>query len=206
MSVRNSERFLFAYNRIEQNLKKIDGNNGSYLPFYKLVDNAKRKNPIIRKFEDDLRAYANLRNAIVHNLTDAEFAIAEPHDEVVQKVEQIERLLTKPLTVGKLFRRRVHVMRGTDSLVSGLALIRKQEFNQIPIYGKKGFIGLVTSTAIMYWLADKHPKGTIINKKYTLMDVYRHEKKGILINLSHKTYRFMKLRSILNKRSYEDDA
>lgn len=184
VSVRNSERFLYAYNRIEQTLKKMNDNNGSYLPFYRLLDRAKQHNAVIRKFEDDLRAYANLRNAIVHNLTDAEYAIAEPHEEIVNNIEHIDALLAKPITVGEVFRRRVHVMRGTDRLAQGLALIRKQQFNQIPIYGKNGFIGLVTATAIMYWLADKHPNGIVKGKPPTLLDVYHHEKKK-------KTFQFI---------------
>jgi len=183
VNVRNSERFLFAYNRIEKSMEKMSGLS-EFMPFSRLIDKTKRDNAIIRKFEDDLRLYANLRNAIVHNRTDAEYAIAEPHDDIVELIEYIDRELAKPVTVGELFRTKVHTLKVTDLLSTGLDLIRKQRFNQIPIYSKGEFIGLVTATGIMYWLADECPEGVISREIPTLLDIYHHEKRK-------NTYRFV---------------
>lgn len=183
MSIRNSERFLFAYNRIEKSMGKISGLT-AYMSFSRLIDKTKRDNSIIRKFEDDLRLYANLRNAIVHNRTDAEYAIAEPHDDIVELIEYIDRKLAKPVTVGELFRRKVHTLKTTDTLIDGLELIRKQRFNQIPIYRNNEFFGLVTATGITLWLADECPEGNITREIPTLIDIYQYEKKKI-------TYRFI---------------
>jgi predicted nucleic acid-binding Zn-ribbon protein len=132
VSVRNSDRFIFAYNRIEKAMEKMSGLT-DYMPFSRLIDKTKKCSAVIRKFEDDLRVYANLRNAIVHNRTDVEYAIAEPHDDIVEMIEYIDRELAKPITVGQMFRRKVHTLKSTDTLLMGLELIRKQKFNQIPI-------------------------------------------------------------------------
>jgi len=183
VSVRNSERFLFAYNRIEKSMEKMSSLS-EFMPFSRLIDKTKRGNAIIRKFEDDLRLYGHLRNAIVHNRTDAEYAIAEPHDDIVELIEYIDRELAKPVTVGDMFRSKVHTLKTTDTLLKGLALIREQRFNQIPIYRNNEFVGLVTATGITLWLADQCPNGEIPREIPTLLDIYHHEKKK-------NTYRFV---------------
>lgn len=183
MSIRNSERFLFAYNRIEKSMEKMSRLT-EYTPFYRLIDKTKKGNAVIRKFEEELRAYANLRNAIVHNRTGVEYAIAEPHDDIVELIEYIDRKLAEPVTVGEMFARKVHTLKSTDSLAQGLELIRKQRFNQIPIYRNQEFVGLVTATGITYWLAEKYTKGFDFKEMPTLLEVYYHEKKK-------STYRFI---------------
>jgi hypothetical protein len=58
-----------------------------------------------------LRVYANLRNAIMHNRTDVEYAIAEPHDDIVEMIEYIDCELATPITVEQMFRRKVHTFK-----------------------------------------------------------------------------------------------
>ena len=48
------------------------------------------------KYEDDLRSYADLRNAIVHHRTVMEYIIVEPHVDVVEKIEYMDYRLAKP--------------------------------------------------------------------------------------------------------------
>lgn len=183
MTARNSERFIIAYNRIEKSMEKVSGVTG-YMPFFRLIDKAKKGNAIIKKFEDDLREFADLRNAIVHNRTGVEYAIAEPHDNVVELIEYIDRKLSEPVTVGEMFQRKVHTLRVSDTLEKGLELIRKKRFNQIPIYDNGEFVGLITAAGITYWLADTCANGEVNEKATTLSDVYFHEKK-------EKAYRFI---------------
>src|SRR5690606_29731937 len=118
-TVKNSDRFLVAYNRIEKLLSaKVD--EEGYFPFYRLIDKVKIKNSVVRKYEDDLREFGDLRNAIVHNRTGIDFVIAEPHDDIVERIEQIEGKLGNPLSVGALFGCKVHTLQTTDSLSDAL--------------------------------------------------------------------------------------
>ena len=155
------------------------------MPFSRLIDKSKHLNAVIRKFEQDLRSYGDLRNAIVHHRTDNEYTIAEPHDDIVELIEYIDQELSKPVTVGDMFIRKVHTLQATDTLASGLKLIREKKFDQIPIYQSKKFIGLVTATGITYWLADNMTDKMISREMPTLLDIYSHEKQK-------NTYRFVK--------------
>lgn len=174
-SIRNSNRFLTAFHRIEQSMKDIIGTN-DHLSFYKLVELSKRKNAVVRRFEEDLKEYATLRNAIVHHQTSTEYAIAEPHDEIVQALEAIDEALAKPVTVGEMFARKVSTLQAQDTLLDALVMIRDKQFTQIPVYEGNVFVGLLTAVGITFWLAN-HVEKEDISWEMTIESTLQHEKK-----------------------------
>ncbi|WPK12882.1 hypothetical protein R6U77_04020 [Lysinibacillus louembei] len=171
----NSDRFITAFNRIDHTLREI-ADVKEYMPFYRLLDRARRKNPLVQKYEDDLRAYADLRNAIVHHRTSIDFVIAEPHIQVVEEIEAIDAALAKPKLVGQLFRKHVTAFQTTDSLTYMLKVIRKRKYTQFPIYTGQQFQGLITTVGITNWLATSMGKGNWA-KHVTLQDILFHERK-----------------------------
>lgn len=176
MTVKNSERFIVAYNRIEKILAdKADGSE--YSPFYRLVDKVKITNSVVRKYEDDLREFGDLRNAIVHSRTDIDYVIAEPHDKIVERIELIEQKLSTPLTVGALFGCKVHTLQAEDPLTAALKLMSDSKFSQVPIYQNGKFKGLITADGITYWLAGQSTEDVIPREIPTLSDVYNYEKR-----------------------------
>lgn len=175
MAVRNSDRFITAYNRIEKELAKKVGED-SFLPFYRLIDQAKIKNSVARNYEEDLREFGDLRNAIVHHRTDVDYVIAEPHDEIVELIELIDQKVSNPLNVGALFGCKVHLLETTDPLTKALELMRDNKFGQLPVYENGKFKGLITSAGITYWLAGHSTENSISQEIPTLSDVYNYEK------------------------------
>ncbi|MFC5602720.1 CBS domain-containing protein [Sporosarcina koreensis] len=177
MTVKNSERFIVAYNRIEKILaEKADSDE--YCPFYRLIDKVKITNSVVRKYEDDLRELGDLRNAIVHNRTDIDYVIAEPHDEIVERIELIEQKLSNPLRVGALFGCKVHTLQAEDSLTTALKVMADSRFTQVPIYQNGKFTGLITAADITYWLAAHSTEDTIPREIPTLSEVYNHENRN----------------------------
>lgn len=181
--MRNSERFITAFNRIELAVRTIAGVK-EHRPFYRVLDQAKKNSPLIRKYEGDLRAYADLRNAIVHNRTSTEFVIAEPHKKVVENIEHIDELLAKPKLVGQLFRKRVLIFQTTDSLSETLKVIHKQKYTQFPVYTNQQFKGLLTTVGITNWLASSMLGPHMPRRIPTLGDILHHEK-------NEKNYKFI---------------
>lgn len=176
--LKNSDRFLHAFNRITVTLRKIAGVK-EYFPFFRLIDLAKKKSVLVRKYEDDLRAYADLRNAIVHHRTSREFVIAEPHIEVVNRIEKIDRVLSKPKLVGQVFQKTVFTLQSTDSLAHVLDIIRRRKFTQFPVYEGQEFRGLITTVGITNWLATNLNEHHQLNEIPTLGDILRHEKNRV---------------------------
>lgn len=174
MPTRNSDRFVTAYNRIDQLMKNVIGTQ-EHMAFYRLIDYAKKKNAVIRKYEADLREYGDLRNAIVHNRTSMEFAIAEPHEDVVLKMEEIETALKTPITVGSMFRTNVTMFQQTDSLSYALRVIKDKKYNQFPVYDGTQFKGLITPVGITMWMASKVESKDVSRSRTTLGEILAHE-------------------------------
>ncbi|WP_431028687.1 CBS domain-containing protein [Lysinibacillus sp. LZ02] len=178
MTVKNSDRFLTAFNRIDHTMRDIIGAK-DFMPFYRLVDQAKKKSPLIRKYEDDLRSYADLRNAIVHHRTSPEYVIAEPHNQVVERIEHIDEVLARPKLVGQMFRKRVMSFQTTDSLQHTLKMIRKRRYTQFPVYEGTVFQGLITTVGITNWLATSMVGECLPKKTPVLQDILHHEKNQV---------------------------
>lgn len=81
----NAMRFLSAFNNIDYTIKTRYNMNRS-MGFSEAVRKAVAFNYTVRKYEDDLISYGRLRNAIVHD--NGDFVIAEPHTDVVEKIEK----------------------------------------------------------------------------------------------------------------------
>ncbi|WP_010650253.1 CBS domain-containing protein [Oceanobacillus massiliensis] len=147
----NSERFLSAFNRIEKVLKSLLIKKE--MGFSRAVRVLRDENAVIKRYTDDLLEYAELRNAIVHNKIDVAFAIAEPHDSVVEQVERIERELTQPREVDPLFMKEVVVFQQDEPLANMLEVVNQKGITKFPIYKGDEFLGLITHKGITKWLA-----------------------------------------------------
>ncbi len=134
----NSMRFLSAFNSIEYTIKTRYNMNRS-MGFSEAVRKAVAFNFTIRKYEDDLISYGRLRNAIVHD--NGEYVIAEPHIEVVEKIEKIERLLTTPpKSLEVVARRDVLSVHSSKSMREVITLIASSNYSNIPVFNDENEI------------------------------------------------------------------
>lgn len=173
----NSERFLVAINQMQKYMEEQLGTD-RHLSFYQLIDLCKKKNPIIREYEQDLKEYAELRNAIVHERVKPGVVIAEPHDSVVQQMEFILHELTQPERVIPRYKRRVFTYQMDEPLTHVLGVIKRYSYTQFPIYNGNGkkFIGLLTHHGIAEWLAHHQDLDLITLNTVRVRDVLAHER------------------------------
>ncbi len=150
--MRLSERFIAAYNRIDREMTrraKLD----RYVGFAQLVRRLARTDATIAQFADELLEYGDLRNAIVHDAVEPGRIIAEPHPDVVERMEHIAAVLEQPPLVTPEFERKVYTVRSQDSILDVMALIRRLGYTQFPIYDQEGsFTGLLTDRCLARWL------------------------------------------------------
>ncbi|HEY4600006.1 MAG TPA: CBS domain-containing protein [Cerasibacillus sp.] len=149
--VKNSDRFIVAFNKIEKVLKTMVDKND--LGFSRLVKITSKYHAVLRRYRDDLLEFAQLRNAIVHNRVDFEYAIAEPHLSIVEQIEWIEHEITKPQLVYPMFKRKVYIFQETDPLFSLLHVIKQRDLSKFPIYRGDHFIGVLSEKGLAHWLA-----------------------------------------------------
>jgi predicted transcriptional regulator len=99
----------------------------------------------------DLKEFADLRNAIVHERTDGH-VLAEPNDRTAQEIENLALRLLDPPKVTKLFQREVHTFGIGDPIARAVQTMLEHSFSQVPIYDEGAFVGLLTANSIARWL------------------------------------------------------
>lgn len=170
---KNSERFIAAFNRIENALKEMLDTH-EYIPFTRSVDLVSKTNSTVRRYRYDLFEYADLRNAIVHERVDPAYVIAEPHDATVERIEKIEKDILEPEKVIPRFSRDVVTFEANDPLTKVLKVIDEKTISQFPVYDGKSFIGLITANGITNWLAH-HIKDELVLLDTTLEEILTYE-------------------------------
>ena len=105
--------------------------------------------PVIRKYKDDLLDYARLRNAIVHNNSNDEI-IAEPNEDIVEKLESIARLITTPPRVlDSIAARSVFSVTVETKLSFVLSELYKSGYSVVPVYDKTTLVGVINRKMLL---------------------------------------------------------
>ena len=143
-----AERFLEAFNNIDYSLRVRYGLNRS-MSFSDLIRKSVVLNYIVRKYEDDLIDYSRLRNAIIHQGS-MEKIIAEPHEDVVDKIEKIERLInTPPKALDTVSRRDVLTVDISETIGNVIKLIASSGYSNIPVIDNGGIVGIANGQKIL---------------------------------------------------------
>lgn len=142
-----AERFLDAFNNIDYSLRARYGLNRS-MGFSDLIRRCVSLNYVVRKYEDDLIDYGRLRNAIVHQ-GNKSYIIAEPHEQVVEHIEKIERLINTPPKAIDICRRDVLSTDAHASMEEVIKLIASSNYSNIPVYKNKQLIGIANGQKIL---------------------------------------------------------
>ena len=184
----NAQRFINAYNEIDYAIRIQHGFKRS-MSFSDVIRRAVPLNYLVRKYEEDLIDFGRLRNAIIHGGND-EFIIAEPHLDVVEKIEKIaEAITTPPKALDVIGNKDVLCAQHDLLLIDIIQLISTSEFSNIPIYKDGGLIGITNGQRILDFIGkaiadkknvDEYIKTTkiedilnpeILNKYYEVVDV-----------------------------------
>lgn len=147
MADSNSKRFIDAYNRLDQGMRDIYSIKPA-VNFSDCVRKVAGVNSIIKKYEDDIIEYGRLRNAIVHR--SGEETIAEPNTNVVEKIEQIARLIcTPPRVLDSVANRAVWTVDANTPLNEVLVHLFQTGYSVVPVYSKGELVGVVNRKMIV---------------------------------------------------------
>jgi predicted transcriptional regulator len=111
-----------------------------------------QSNKLIRIHKDDLREYAELRNAIVHQTKDE--PIAEPYLETVQHLQKNYEILKNPPTLLKIASRPVYSCKVDDLIIEVVTEMTKKVYTHVHVYENNIFIGVFSESSITKWLGD----------------------------------------------------
>ena len=144
----NAMRFLNAFNNIDYAIK-TRYNMSRSMGFAEAVRKAVAYNFTIRKYEDDLITFGRLRNSIIH--VNEDYIIAEPHLEIVEKIEKIEKLLTTPpRALDTVARRDVLTVHCSKSMREVIKLIASSSYSNLPVFNDDNeIVGIANGQKIL---------------------------------------------------------
>jgi predicted transcriptional regulator len=146
--IKNSTRFIEAYNKIEIEMErrmKIDRRIG----FSERVRRLAGHDPFFKRYRRVLEEFADLRNAIIHERIDGE-VIAEPHEKVVLQFEHIAQLLTQPTLIKEKYLCKVDVCFADEMVLNVARQMISKSYSQLPVYNREyQFVGILTTDAMM---------------------------------------------------------
>ncbi len=158
MKKTNAERFIEAYNVIDYGLRTIYDFKRS-MSFSDVVRRCVVLNSIVRKYEEDLIDYGRLRNAIVHQ-GNKKYIIAEPHDEIVDKIEKLAKLITEPPTAMNMVGNKEVISINHDLVVSkAMQIIYRTGYANLPTYEGEKLIGILNARKLINVLGQKVDEG-----------------------------------------------
>ncbi len=150
----NAERFILAYNNIDYSLRAIYNLKRS-MSFTDVIRRCVTLNSVVRKYEDDLITYGRLRNAIIHQGNN-KFIIAEPHDDIVKKIEHLAGLITEPpKALDRIGNKEVITINKDFKLDKTMELISRTGYGNLPIYDGDVLIGICNARKLITLLGQK---------------------------------------------------
>ncbi len=154
----NALEFIAAYNAIDARMRALYKGKGT-LGFSDLVRRLAPMQSVLGKYEDELVAFARLRNAIVHNTT-TDRVIAEPTDEATALICRIANLITAPPKLKELKKKAPVVgIESHESIAKAAKLIAKTGYSNLPVYQNGRFIGIVNNRSIVRALGEALARG-----------------------------------------------
>ncbi|TYB95229.1 MAG: CBS domain-containing protein [Kosmotoga sp.] len=155
----NANEFINTFASIEKLLAK-EVKQSEYVKFYELIEMAKKKNAIVRHNECDLKQFADLRNAIVHNRPGGH-PIAKSYVETVRSIKKIYIQLKEPPLIKNLAKK-VETISPKTKLSEVLKIIYNKKYSQIPVYDNSSdYVGIITTNAITRWMISESYQGLV---------------------------------------------
>ncbi|HEX9917237.1 MAG TPA: CBS domain-containing protein [candidate division Zixibacteria bacterium] len=157
-----ADKFLSLFNLIEKTLHKISPREPGE-GFKEMINRLSKSNKIICQYKYDLRDYADLRNAIVHQFTGE--AIAEPHEDVIANLQTIHDILVRPPTAIEISSKPVYCCEAKDKIVDVVKTMTAKVYTHVPVYEDDRFVGVFSESSIARWLGENAEKdGFLLNE------------------------------------------
>lgn len=157
----NSYKFLSIYNYIDRFMRN-ELNKDDNVSHTILIEAMSQKNTLFKRYRKDLKLFANLRNAIVHNQIDIHTleAIAELNNSTLELYESIKNdIFNPPKALDKLAIKKSNIF-FVDIEQNALDVMTEmKEFNysHVPVLDSKKFIGVFSeSTIFSYTVSNKY--------------------------------------------------
>lgn len=143
--------FVRLFNEIDHYIKRLVGSNGGE-SFFRRLQWAVRDNPALKRWQEDLMEYAELRNALVHDRHFPNRMIAVPVERTLAEFRRLVERIVRPRRVLPQFGCELRVFAPDEQLSTALDYMHRKGYTQI-VAREGGELRLITAAAVTRWLA-----------------------------------------------------
>lgn len=150
-----SSKLLRLYNEIDAYLRQ-ECKTDKYADHVYLIQEVSRKNRVVARYQQELRAVAQLRNSIVHNpFRDAD-PIASTNEVVVTYYEHIRDSLLNPQTALSIAipAKLIYTVAPDENLNQVLKHMDKNTYTHVPVIEDNKMTGILSENTLLSYLAE----------------------------------------------------
>ena len=167
-----TDDFLDAFAAIEKHLRSAT-HADRHVGFSATIDRVASSDPAVRRFQDDLREFADLRNAIIHERSDGH-PIADPNERAVRDILRLRDLLLAPPRLAPKFIQPVFCVSLAAPIGVTASEMTRRGFSQAPVTHDGRCVGLLSANTIARWLGASVKEEIVSLTEVTVADVMKH--------------------------------
>jgi CBS domain-containing protein len=153
--ISNSEKFITIYNELDTYMRKVLNIDES-VTHSELIRIMSKKNKVFKRDFDDLKAFSRLRNAIVHNPDNRNAnPIAEPHDYIVNKYEDIKnKVINPPVALNTIAIKSKDIFTTTmdANALNVMQEMNRNSYTHVPVVQDGKLIGVFSENTVFSYL------------------------------------------------------
>jgi predicted transcriptional regulator len=150
-----AEEFIYIFNEIDSHLRKISKMDQTASHMF-VVDQLAERNKLVRNHKEELKMYARLRNAIVHNPFGSEInIIAEPHPDIVEKYRALkDRLMHPTMALAAAIQpKRIYSTTMDANARDVMRVMAKRNFSYVPVLDRQErILGIFSENTVFLYL------------------------------------------------------
>lgn len=151
----NSEKFINIYNELDNYMRK-QLNSDEWTTHTDLIKKITEKNKIFKRYKHELKSFANLRNAIIHNPdTLSAKTIAEPHDNIVKKYREIKNYVMNPpnaLDTIAINTNNIYTTQMDAMALNVMREMNKNTYTHVPVVENGHLVGVFSENTIFSYI------------------------------------------------------
>ena len=169
-----ADEFVRLYNELTDRLGR-EARLQHHVSFVELVEQAARRNPVVRRNISLLRDYAELRNSIVHYHSYPGEYVAEPTERTLERFRRLVDQITNRRRLYPTHRKDVRVFDAEEPFTDALRYMDEKDYSQVVIR-KDGELKLLTAEGVAEWLQSRAKDPELNLSEYTVGQVHDSEK------------------------------
>jgi predicted transcriptional regulator len=158
LAEQHANNYMAVFNELDKYFDTLVESDRGFMPFNEKVKHIAQDtwtiSAFVRKYEQKLKYFGELRNHIAHGFKLDGKHYATPSYHGVEELRKVKEAIVKPVTISSVYEKKVYTCVATDSLKDVMIAMKNFGYTHVPVYDEKHtLLWVMTQSAICEWLA-----------------------------------------------------